>query len=59
MVVNRTVDEILALEARKKSAKTLSDYMRLAQRAFKLKRAFMAELAEVYSLQPTGTPLLS
>lgn len=50
MVVNRTVDEIFDLEAKKKVTKSLSDYARLEQRSTKLRRAFAAELAEVYQV---------
>jgi hypothetical protein len=59
-VVNRTVDEILKLDAHAQAAPTLWDYLCLVTRSSKMKDAFMAELAEFYSLAPpSGTPLLS
>lgn len=59
-VVNRTVDEILILEEQKKRARTFMEYLRIAQLTYRLKKAFMKELAAFYRFSsPPGSTALS
>lgn len=58
-VLNKSVDEILELEAKQNTVRTFVDWMRVTVRAEKLKAAFMKDLNEFYTLSQQTTAGLS
>jgi hypothetical protein len=53
-VVNKSVDEILVLEKKKKTARTFQDWLEAHSRAELLKEEFMADLNAFYRIAQTG-----
>lgn len=58
-VVNKSVDEILELEEKKKTVKTFADWLRITARAEALKDSFMADLRQFYRVANGATVAFS